>query len=148
MKNRCIIIISISALVCGGGILMAMNTESNRRDNCDKRPFFNKIGIIEGKDDRRWEEAIVTAVKLPLGDTTNKTVLDIFGANPTKINYDGGYEYAYTYPCYFKNTEEKGDGGIDNGKKSVVLFFLFDQENKLQRVGLRFEPCAVPAYLM
>lgn len=71
MKNKYISIISINALICGGGILMAMNPENNGNSSRGKRSYFNKMGTIEEKDDKRWEEAITVAMKLPLGETTN-----------------------------------------------------------------------------
>lgn len=50
---------------------MAMNPENNGNSSRGKRPYFNKMGTIEEKDDKRWEEAITVAMKLPLGETTS-----------------------------------------------------------------------------
>ena len=145
MKHKYISIISISALICGGGILMAMNPENNGNSSRGKRPYFNKMGTIEEKDDKRWEEAITVAMKLPLGETTNKTVLSIFGDMPMKGIYDEYSEYVYFYSELPRNIRERQDKKTDGCWQFVVLFFIFDQDNKLQNVGLKFEPFPIPA---
>lgn len=110
-------------------------------------PYFKDMGgyCIENKDDQRWSSAIAAAMKLPLLITTNKEILSMFGQNPaTSHGADGTYEYTYQYLALPHNKKEDASKQNWELKNFIVLFFAFDNNNQLQAVGLKLQPCPPP----